>query len=143
MVTSGDFEDDLNRLFPSSTAADYAIFESGLVDADTYVEQGLMWKNAHWAYLRYILGTDPVPTVDGGSVPGMGYKPDLLMMGNPATDEFSHMFLGLTVPMVNGLANPYYNTYTSYGEVITPERPMASSGMPTWRPMPPWRSASS
>jgi 2',3'-cyclic-nucleotide 2'-phosphodiesterase (5'-nucleotidase family) len=52
----------------------------------------------------------------------MGYKPDLLMLGNPTTDEFSHMFLGLTVPMVNGLANPYYNTYTSYGEVITPAR---------------------
>jgi len=117
----GDFEDDLNRLFPSSTAADYAIFESGLVDADTYVEQGLMWKNAHWTYLRYILGTDTVTTVDGGSVAGLGYKPDLLMMGNPATDEFSHMFLGLTVPTVSGLANPYYNTYTSYGEVITPE----------------------
>jgi len=119
---SGDFEDDLNRLFPSSTAADYAIFESGLVDADTYVEQGLMWKNAHFAYLRYIIGTSPVLTVDGGSVAGMGYKPDLLMLGNPTTDEFSHMFLGLTVPMVNGLANPHYNTYQSYGEVITPAR---------------------
>ena len=119
---AGDFEDDLNRMFPSSTAADYAIFESGLVDAETYVEQGLMWKNAHFAYLRYIIGTASVPTVDGGSVTGMGYKPDLLMIGNPATDEFSHMFLGLTVPMVNGLANPYYNTYTSYGEVITPEK---------------------
>ena len=59
--------------------------------------------------------------MDGGSVAGMGYKPDLLMLGNPVTDEFSHMFLGLTVPMVNGLANPYYNTYYSYGEVITPE----------------------
>jgi 2',3'-cyclic-nucleotide 2'-phosphodiesterase (5'-nucleotidase family) len=119
---SGDFEDDLNRLFPSSTGADYAIFESGLVDADTYVEQGLMWKNAQWAYLRYILGTDPVRTVDGGKVPGMGYKPDLLMMGNPVTDEFSHMFLGLTVPIVNGLANPYYDSYTSYGQVITPKK---------------------
>ena len=119
---SGDFEDDLNRLFPSSTAADYAIFESGLVDADTYVEQGLMWKEAQWAYLHYILGTEPVPTVDGGEVDGIGYEPDLLMLGVPTTDEFSHMFLGLTVPMVNGLANPYYNTYTSYGEVITPEK---------------------
>jgi 2',3'-cyclic-nucleotide 2'-phosphodiesterase (5'-nucleotidase family) len=116
----GDFEDDLNRLFPSSTAADYAIFESGLVDADTYIEQGLMWKNAHWAYLNYILGTDPVPTVSGGTVPGMGYETDLLMMGNPATDEFSHMFYGLTQPMVNGIANPYYNNYYSYDELITP-----------------------
>jgi 2',3'-cyclic-nucleotide 2'-phosphodiesterase (5'-nucleotidase family)/predicted AlkP superfamily phosphohydrolase/phosphomutase len=118
----GDFEDDLNRLFPSSTGADYAIFESGLVDAATYIEQGLMWKNAHWTYLRYIIGTDPVPTVDGGSKAGMGYKPDLLMMGSSATDEFSHMFLGLTIPSVNGLANPYYNTYASYGEVITPDK---------------------
>lgn len=117
----GDFEDDLNRLFPSSTAADYAIFESGLVDAATYVEQGLMWKNAHWTYLNFILGTQPVPTVDGGSVPGMGYAPDLLMLGAPATDEFSHMFLGLTVPQVNGIPNPYYNNYFSYGQLITPE----------------------
>lgn len=117
---AGDFEDDLNRLFPSSTAADYAIFESGLVDADTYVEQGLMWKDAHWAYLHYIIGTDLVPTVTGGTVPGMGYRPDLLLLGNPVTDEFSHMFLGLTVPMVSGIANPHYNTYTSYGQVITP-----------------------
>ena len=118
----GDFEDDLNKLFPSSTAADYAIFESGLVDAETYVEQGLMWSEAHFAYLRYILGTGPVATVTGGNVPAMGYKADLLMLGNPATDEFSHMFLGLTVPAVNGLSNPYYNTYTSYGEVITPAK---------------------
>ena len=118
----GNFEEDLNKWFASSTAADYAIFESGLVDAATYEEQGLMWKNAHWAYLRYIIGTDPVPTVDGESVVGLGYKPDLLMIGSPATDEFSHMFLGLTAPEVNGIANPYYNTYTSYGEVITPEK---------------------
>ena len=117
----GDFEDDLNKWFPSSTAADYAIFESGLVDADTYIEQGLMWKNAQFAYLNFILGTDPVPTVAGGTVDGIGYAPDLLMLGAPTTDEFSHMFLGLTVPMVNGLANPYYNNYYSYGELISPD----------------------
>ena len=105
---SAAFEETLNANFPSSTAADYAIFESGLVDAHTYVEQGLKWKDAHYAYLNYIITT-------------LGYKPDLLMMGNPVTDEFSHMFLGLTVPMVNGLANPYYNNYYSYGELISPE----------------------
>ena len=121
-ANSAAFEEYLNATFPSSTAADYAIFESGLVDAATYIEQGLMWKNAHWAYLNYILGTDPVPTVGGGSVVGMGYKPDLLMLGSPTTDEFSHMFLGLMAPEVNGIANPYYNTYTSYGEVITAEK---------------------
>ena len=118
----GDFEDDLNRWFPSSTAADYAIFESGLVDAATYVEQGLKWKDAHYAYLRYIIGTAPVPKVGGGTVAGLGYRPDLLLLGNPVTDEFSHMFLGLTTPSVNGITNPYYNTYASYGEVITPAK---------------------
>jgi len=119
---AGNFEDDLNRLLPSSTAADYAIFESGLVNAATYIEQGLMWRNAHFAYLRFILGTDPVPTVDGGSVAGMGYMPDLLMLGSPTSDEFSHMFLGLTVPSVNGLTNPYYENYYSYDELITPAK---------------------
>ena len=49
-------------------------------------------------------------TVDGESVAGMGYPPDLLMMGNPSTDEFSHMFLGLTVPVVKWHGEPsYYN----------------------------------
>jgi 2',3'-cyclic-nucleotide 2'-phosphodiesterase (5'-nucleotidase family) len=119
---AGDFEDDLNRLFPSSTAADYAVFESGLVDADTYAEQGLKWKDAHFTYLKYILSTSAIPTVTGGSVTGMGYKPKLLLLGNPVTDEFSHMFLGLTTPSVNGVVNPYYNNYYSYGELITPER---------------------
>jgi 2',3'-cyclic-nucleotide 2'-phosphodiesterase (5'-nucleotidase family) len=31
------------------------------------------------------------------------------------------MFLGLTTPMVNGLANPFYNNYYSFGELISPE----------------------
>lgn len=118
---SGDFQDDLARFFPSNTAADYAVFESGLVDKDTYTEQGLLWKNSIFAYMKYILGTDPVPTVDGGTVPGMGYPADLLLLGEPTTDEFSHMFFGLTQPVVNGITNPYYNVYQSYGEVITPE----------------------
>ena len=115
------FEETLNANFPSPTAADYAVFESGLVDADTYVEQGLMWSEAHFAYMNYIVGTAPVPTVGGGSVPGIGYHPDLLMVGNPATDEFSHMFLGLSTPSVNGVENPYFEDYYSYGELITPE----------------------
>jgi 2',3'-cyclic-nucleotide 2'-phosphodiesterase (5'-nucleotidase family) len=119
---AGDFEDDLNRLFPSATSADYAIFESGLVDAATYVEQGLKWSEAHHTYLKFILGKAPVNTVDGGTVVGMGYKPDLLMLGAPVTDEFSHMFLGLSTPTVSGIANPYYNNYYSYGELITPRK---------------------
>ena len=39
---------------------------------------------------------------------------DLLMLGNPVTDEFSHQFLGLTVPVdIDGDPNPYYDDLTN------------------------------
>ena len=116
-----NFESTLADNFPSSIGADFAVLESGLVDAATYVQQGLMWKNADWAYLNYILSTGPVPTVNGGTLDGLGMKPDLLMMGIPTVDEFSHQFLGLTVQSVNGITNPYYNNYSIQGELITPD----------------------
>jgi len=102
---STDFEETLNRDFPTSTAADFAPMEAGIVDEDTYVEQGLMWKDAHWAYLEYILG--PAPE-------GLGVKPDLLLVGNPVTDEFSHQFMGLITPTdIDGNPNPYYDDVTN------------------------------
>ena len=102
---STDFEEKLNRDFPTSTAADFAPMEAGIVDEDTYVEQGLMWKDAHWAYLEYILG--PAPE-------GLGVKPDLLLVGNPVTDEFSHQFMGLITPTdIDGNPNPYYDDVTN------------------------------
>src|SRR5262245_33547047 len=51
---SAAFEETLAHDFPTSTAADFAPLEAGIVDEDTYVEQGLAWKDAHWAYLHYI-----------------------------------------------------------------------------------------
>jgi 2',3'-cyclic-nucleotide 2'-phosphodiesterase (5'-nucleotidase family)/predicted AlkP superfamily phosphohydrolase/phosphomutase len=102
---SADFAEKLNRDFPTSTAADFAPLEAGIVDEDTYVEQGLMWKDAHWAYLEYILG--PAPS-------GLGVKPDLLLVGNPVTDEFSHQFMGLVTPTdIDGNPNPYYDDVTN------------------------------
>ena len=99
------FEETLNRDFPTSTAADFAPMEAGIVDEDTYVEQGLMWKDAHWAYLEYILG--PAPS-------GLGVKPDLLLVGNPVTDEFSHQFMGLVTPTdIDGNPNPFYDDVTN------------------------------
>ncbi len=88
--------------FPSPTAADFAPLEAGIVDEETYVEQGLKWKDAHWAYLRYILEE-------------LRVEPDLLMLGNPVTDEFSHQFLGLVTPTVNGAPNPFYDDVTADG----------------------------
>jgi 2',3'-cyclic-nucleotide 2'-phosphodiesterase (5'-nucleotidase family) len=102
---SADFEETLNRDFPTSTAADFAPMEAGIVDEDTYVEQGLMWKDAHWAYLRYILAPPPE---------GLGVKPDLLLVGAPTTDEFQHQFTALvTKTDIDGNPNPYYDDITN------------------------------
>ncbi|HKY55920.1 MAG TPA: 5'-nucleotidase C-terminal domain-containing protein, partial [Anaerolineales bacterium] len=108
------FEETLNKEFPTSTAADFAPLEAGIVDEDTYIQQGLMWKDAHWKYLQYILGTAPVPTVSGGTIPGLGVAADLLLIGNPVTDEFSHQFMGLITPTdMDGNANPYFDDLTN------------------------------
>jgi 2',3'-cyclic-nucleotide 2'-phosphodiesterase (5'-nucleotidase family)/predicted AlkP superfamily phosphohydrolase/phosphomutase len=98
---SADFEETLNRDFPTSTAADFAPLEAGIVDEDTYVEQGLMWKDAHFAYLGYIFED-------------LGVDADLLLLGNPVTDEFSHQFLGLiTRRDIDGNRNPFYDDVTN------------------------------
>jgi 2',3'-cyclic-nucleotide 2'-phosphodiesterase (5'-nucleotidase family)/predicted AlkP superfamily phosphohydrolase/phosphomutase len=108
------FEETLNKEFPTSTAADFAPLEAGIVDEDTYIQQGLMWKDAHWTYLEYILGTGPVDTVSGGTIPGLGVAADLLMLGSPVTDEFSHQFMGLITPTdMDGNANPYFDDLTN------------------------------
>jgi 2',3'-cyclic-nucleotide 2'-phosphodiesterase (5'-nucleotidase family) len=97
------FEETLNRDFPTSTAADFAPLEALIVDEDTYVEQGLKWADAHFAYLRYIVNT-------------LGYKPDLAFVGNPVTDEFSHQFLGLLVRTdMDGRPNPYFDDVNGDG----------------------------
>jgi 2',3'-cyclic-nucleotide 2'-phosphodiesterase (5'-nucleotidase family)/predicted AlkP superfamily phosphohydrolase/phosphomutase len=98
---SADFEETLNRDFPTSTAADFAPLEAGIVDEDTYVEQGLMWKDAHWAYLRYIFEE-------------LDVEPDLLLLGTPVTDEFSHQFMGLVTPKdIDGNPNPFFDDVTN------------------------------
>jgi predicted AlkP superfamily phosphohydrolase/phosphomutase len=97
------FEETLNRDFPTSTAADFAPLEAGIVDEDTYIEQGLMWKDAHWAYLRYIFQT-------------LGVRPHLLLLGNPVTDEFSHQFMALVTPTdMDGQPNPYFDDVNGDG----------------------------
>ena len=96
-----NFESTLVDRFPTSTAADFAPLEAGIIDEDTYVEQGLKWSDFHWPALEYIL-----KVVQPGT--------DLLMLGNPGTDEFSHQFLGLTVPVdMDGNPNPYYDDLTN------------------------------
>jgi 2',3'-cyclic-nucleotide 2'-phosphodiesterase (5'-nucleotidase family)/predicted AlkP superfamily phosphohydrolase/phosphomutase len=98
---SAAFEETLARDFPTSTAADFAPLEAGIVDEDTYIQQGLMWKDAHWAYLNYIFTT-------------LGVDADLLLLGTPVTDEFSHQFLGLITPKdMDGNPNPFFDDVTN------------------------------
>lgn len=91
------FEETLNAEFPSPTAADFAPLEAGIVDEQTYVEQGLKWRDASSAYLRHI-------------VEDIGVQPDLLLLGTPLTDEFSHQFLGLLAETdADGDPNPFFD----------------------------------
>ena len=98
---SAAFEETLASQFPTSVAADFAPLEAGIVDEDTYVEQGLKWKDAHFAYLHHIFDT-------------LDVNPDLLLLGNPVTDEFSHQFMALYTPTdMDGAPNPYFDDATN------------------------------
>ncbi|HET7828673.1 MAG TPA: alkaline phosphatase family protein, partial [Candidatus Limnocylindrales bacterium] len=89
------FEEYVAQTFPTSTAADFAILEAGVTSEDTYVEQGLYWATGHKPMLEYVAKT---------------YKPDLMLVGMPTTDEFQHQFLGLVSPKLpDGSANPAYD----------------------------------
>jgi 2',3'-cyclic-nucleotide 2'-phosphodiesterase (5'-nucleotidase family) len=92
---TGDFAEYVAQEFPTSTAADFAILEAGIVSEETYVEQGLYWETGHHPLITYILAT---------------YEPDLALVGYPITDEFQHQFLGLVTPKLpTGAANPAYD----------------------------------
>ncbi len=91
------FAETLAQDFPSPTAADFAPLEARLIDEATYSEQGLLWGETHQAYLTYIIEE-------------LGVEPDLLLLGAPTTDEFSHQFLGLTTETEpDGTPNPFYD----------------------------------
>ncbi len=92
---TGTFDEFLAQRFPTSTAADFAVLEAGVVSEETYVEQGKYWSTAHVPMLEYVANK---------------YQPDLLMVGMPTTDEFQHQFLGLITQTVPGGApNPAYD----------------------------------
>jgi 2',3'-cyclic-nucleotide 2'-phosphodiesterase (5'-nucleotidase family) len=92
---TGDFAEYVAQKFPTSMAADFAVLEAGIVSEDTYVEQGLYWETGHHPLIKYIIKK---------------YKPDLVMMGYPITDEFQHQFLGLITPnLPNGDPNPAFD----------------------------------
>ncbi len=92
---SGDFAEYLAQKFKTSTAADFAVLEAGVVSEETYVEQGLYWKTAHLPMLEYV---------------AQKYQPDHHRAGRPTTDEFQHQFLGLvSQKLPGGAPNPAYD----------------------------------
>ena len=96
-----NLESTLVDMFPTSTAADFAPVEAGLVGEDTYVEQGLKWADFHWPALEYILRVVQPDT-------------DLLFLGYPTTDEFSHEFMALVTPTdIDGAPNPFFDDATN------------------------------
>ena len=98
------FAEDIAVNFPSATGADFFPLENGLIDEETYVEQGLMALSNSELHLDYILND-------------LGVEPDLLMVGAPVTDEFSHQFLGLiTESGPGGTTNPRYDDANNDGQ---------------------------
>jgi 2',3'-cyclic-nucleotide 2'-phosphodiesterase (5'-nucleotidase family) len=103
-LPGGNLESYLADTFPTYISADFAPLEARVIDEETYVEQGLDLEKAYSdAVLNFILGTLQPNT-------------DLALVGYPVTDEFSHQFLGLTVPTdMDGDPNPYYDDLEGNG----------------------------
>ena len=100
---SAAFEEKLAHDFPTSTAADFAPLEARIVDEDTYVEQGLKWKDAHFAYLHYILETLDVDSPK---------LPDGRHSGRRTSSSTSSW--GLITPTdMDGDPNPYFDDLTN------------------------------
>ena len=87
LPAGGAGEDKLEKYIADNllpwAAADFAPEEAGVVDEDTYVQQGRDLERAYsLQVINYILGTLQPNT-------------DLAMVGYPFTDEVSHQFMGL------------------------------------------------
>ena len=102
LPAGGAGEDRLEKYIADNllpwAAADFAPEEAGVVDEDTYVQQGRDLERAYsLQVINYILGTLQPDT-------------DLAMVGYPFTDEVSHQFMGLVTPNdPDGSPNPCYD----------------------------------
>jgi 2',3'-cyclic-nucleotide 2'-phosphodiesterase (5'-nucleotidase family)/predicted AlkP superfamily phosphohydrolase/phosphomutase len=110
LPAGGAGEDRLEKYIadnlPTAVSADFAPEEAGVIDEDTYVQQGRDLEAAYGdAVLDYILGTLQPDT-------------DLALVGYPFTDEVSHQFLGLVTPRdPDGSPNPCYDATPKFDDV--------------------------
>jgi len=111
LPAGGAGEDRLEKYIadnlPTAVAADFAPEEAGIIDEDTYVQQGRDLEAAYGdAVLTYILGT---------------LQPDtnLAMVGYPFTDEVSHQFMALVTPTdIDGNPNPCYDVTPLFNDTV-------------------------
>ena len=109
LPAGGAGEDRLEKYIADNllpwAAADFAPEEGGVVDEDTYVQQGRDLERAYsLQVINYVLGTLQRDT-------------DLAMVGYPFTDEVSHQFMGLVSPTEPGGApNPCYDVNPKFDD---------------------------
>ncbi|MFL6066144.1 MAG: 5'-nucleotidase C-terminal domain-containing protein [Gaiellaceae bacterium] len=109
LPAGGAGEDRLEKYIADNllpwAAADFAPEEAGVVDEDTYVEQGRDLERAYsLQVINFILGTLQPDT-------------DLAMVGYPFTDEVSHQFMGLVTPKdPDGSLNPCYDATPKFDD---------------------------
>jgi 2',3'-cyclic-nucleotide 2'-phosphodiesterase (5'-nucleotidase family)/predicted AlkP superfamily phosphohydrolase/phosphomutase len=110
LPAGGSGEDRLEKYIADNllpwAAADFAPEEAGVVDEETYVEQGRDLERAYsLQVINYILGT---------------LQPDtnLALVGYPFTDEVSHQFMALVSPTdADGALNPCYDVNPKFDDV--------------------------
>ena len=97
------FAETIAADLPSAVGSDFLPQQNGLIDESTYVEQGLLNLAASEAYLDFIISD-------------LGVTPDLLMVGSPVPDEFTHQFLALiTESGPGGSVNPRFDDANNDG----------------------------
>src|SRR5215217_9202487 len=110
LPAGGPGEDRLEKYIADNllpwAAADFAPLEAGVVDEDTYIQQGRDLERAYsLQVINTILGTLQPDT-------------DLAMIGYPFTDEVSHQFMGLISPTdPDGSPNPCYDVKPRFDDV--------------------------
>ena len=110
LPAGGAGEDRLEKYIADNllpwAAGDFAPLEAGVVDEDTYVEQGRDLERAYsHEVIEFILGELQPDT-------------DLAMVGYPFTDEVQHQFLALISPTdADGDPNPCYDVVPKFDDV--------------------------
>jgi predicted AlkP superfamily phosphohydrolase/phosphomutase len=106
----GPGEDRLEKYLaenlPGYILADAAPLQAGIIDEETYVQQGLDLEATYGnAVTTFILETLQPQT-------------DLALVGYPVPDEFQHHFLGLITPSdMDGTPNPCYDRRRCQGDL--------------------------